>query len=282
MVIDLHPAVQSAWHASLPIRERPQPRRRARVVCRPCGESGKTTTLVARVCWLVACGADPASITAVTFNKRAAEELGERLALALEPLAPAVVPRVRTFHALGREILAGAGAPVKNLTDRADVLRALNRGRGLPAAEMRRLDDGFSRLKLDEGLDAAASERLLGAPEPLADADLLHRFIAYERWLAERSALDFDDLVRRALALLREDAAALAGWRLSAARRCSSMRSRTSTDRSSTSRCCSPGSGATSSWSVTTIKPFMPGGWPTCGVCSIWPASCPDCGGSTS
>lgn len=178
----------------------------------PAG-SGKTTTLVARVCWLVASGADPASITAVTFNKRAADELGARLATALEPFAAGAVVRVRTFHALGREILAEAGAPVKNLTDRAEVVRALNGGRGLPAAEMRRLDDGFSRLKLDEGLDAAATERLLGAPEPRPDADLLHRFVAYEGWLAARSALDFDDLVRRALVVLRDDAAALAGWR---------------------------------------------------------------------
>ncbi|MEP7361376.1 MAG: ATP-dependent helicase, partial [Chloroflexota bacterium] len=169
---------------------------------------------VARICWLVASGADPASITAVTFNKRVADELGERLAAALQPLAPAVVPRVRTFHALGREILAETGAPVKNLTDRADALRALNGGRGLPAAEMRRFDDGFSRLKLEDELDAAAAERLLGeSAEPRADADLLHRFIAYERWLAGRSALDFDDLVRRALSVLRDDAAALTAWR---------------------------------------------------------------------
>ena len=180
----------------------------------PAG-SGKTTTLVARVCWLVASGMDPGAITAVTFNKRAADELGERLALALEPLAPAAVPRVRTFHALGREILAEAGVSVKNLTDRADALRALNGGRSLPAAEMRRLDDGFSRMKLDAGLDGAAAERSLGeanSTEP-PDADLLNRFIAYERWLAQRDALDFDDLVRRALSVLRQDAAALDLWR---------------------------------------------------------------------
>jgi superfamily I DNA/RNA helicase len=191
------------------------------VLCVAPAGSGKTTTLVARVCWLVGSGADPAGITAVTFNKRAAEELGERLALALEPLAPAVVPRVRTFHALGREILAEAGVSVKNLTDRADALRALNGGRALPAAEMRRLDDGFSRLKLDAGLDAAAAERSLGEANsrtPL-EADLLHRFIAYERWLAQRDALDFDDLVRRALGVLRSNGALLAAWRA----RCSTL-----------------------------------------------------------
>ena len=75
----------------------------------PAG-SGKTTTLVARVAWLVATGADPATIAAITFNARAAEELRERVAPALEPLgvAPDAV-RVRTFHALGLEILRDAG-----------------------------------------------------------------------------------------------------------------------------------------------------------------------------
>src|SRR6478672_10451918 len=91
----------------------------------PAG-SGKTTTLVARICWLVASGTSPDRVTAVTFNKRAADELGERLATALEPLdiTGDALPRVRTFHALGRDILADAGVSVKNLVDRATVLKA--------------------------------------------------------------------------------------------------------------------------------------------------------------
>ncbi len=211
--MSLHPAVEERLDRLAPDQRAAAMAPAGPVLCVAPAGSGKTTTLVARICWLVASGADPASITAVTFNKRAADELGERLVAAVEPLGPAVVPRVRTFHALGREILAEAGAPVKNLIDRADPLQALNGGRRLPAAELRRLDDGFSRLKLDEGLDAAVAERLLGKPEPRPDADLLQRFIAYERWLTQHSALDFDDLVRRALALLREDEAALASWR---------------------------------------------------------------------
>ena len=56
------------------------------VLCIAPAGSGKTTTLVARVAWLVATGADPATIAAITFNARAAEELRERLGPALEPL----------------------------------------------------------------------------------------------------------------------------------------------------------------------------------------------------
>ena len=210
--VSLHPAVEERLARLAPDQRAAATAPPGPVLCVAPAGSGKTTTLVARVCWLIASGADPASITAVTFNKRAADELGERLGLALEPLSPLVTPRVRTFHALGREILAEAGAPVKNLTDRADVLRALNGGRTIPAAEMRRLDDGFSRLKLDVQLDPSQP---VPAADPAADpqaADLLERFLAYESWLAGRQALDFDDLVVRALRLLRGDAAALAAW----------------------------------------------------------------------
>ncbi len=186
----------------------------------PAG-SGKTTTLVARICWLVATGADPGRVTAVTFNKRAADELGERLATALEPLGvvePAV--RVRTFHALGREILADAGVSVRNLVDRSEALAAIN-GRPLSGAQLRRLDDGFSRLKLDLGVDVARARQMLDEPEATHNlpADVIGRFIHYEEWLAENDALDFDDLVRRALAALQSDAALLDRWR----ERCSTL-----------------------------------------------------------
>jgi len=179
------------------------------VLCVAPAGSGKTTTLVARICWLVANGADPAQITAVTFNKRAADELGERLAAALAPLELSSDPvRVRTFHALGREILAEAGVAVSNLIDRAEALRRLN-GTPLPPAALRRLDDAFSRLKLDLGADMETVR--LGPPG--IPADMVSAFIAYERWLADNDALDFDDLVRRALTLFRTDPATLAEWR---------------------------------------------------------------------
>src|SRR3954463_16829097 len=75
------------------------------ILCVAPAGSGKTTTLVARVAWLIASGAARESIVAITFNRRAAEELGERLATALAPLGlGASSVRVRTFHALGLEI----------------------------------------------------------------------------------------------------------------------------------------------------------------------------------
>ncbi|HSO30603.1 MAG TPA: UvrD-helicase domain-containing protein, partial [Candidatus Sulfomarinibacteraceae bacterium] len=184
------------------------------VLCVAPAGSGKTTTLVARVAWLVDSGVDPATIAAITFNRRAAEELTERLRSALAPLvSPAVgapgqepaLVRVRTFHALGLEILREAGELVAPLLDRETVLRT-----ALPqssAAERRRLDTVISRLKLDLGVTA---DEVAGDPDAGPSA---RAFVAYERALAETGGLDFDDLVVRAIRLLEANPGIVGVWR---------------------------------------------------------------------
>ncbi len=161
---------------------------------------------MARAAWLVATGGDAARLAAITFNRRAAEELRARLnpALASLGVTPGTV-RVRTFHALGLEILRSAGLPTAPLLDRDATLRAL-----FPRADRAargRLDLAVSRLKLDLRADPHAVE---ADPEagPIARA-----FVAYEQALAAAGGLDFDDLVARALRALEGDAALLARWR---------------------------------------------------------------------
>src|SRR5690349_17816708 len=122
------------------------------ILCVAPAGSGKTTTLVARIAWLIASGAaDAESIVAITFNRRAAEELDERLGGALAALGlGAGAVRVRTFHALGLEMLRDAGCRVEPLVDRLEVLRRIAPEVG--PAGWRRLDTAFSRLKLDLGI----------------------------------------------------------------------------------------------------------------------------------
>ena len=176
------------------------------VLCVAPAGSGKTTTLVARIAWLVDDGVDPASIAAITFNKRAAEELGERLDAALDPLGVAAGSvRVRTFHALGREIIRDAGRPVEPLQDRGALIAELWPRTTL--ADRGRLDTAFSRLKLDLAVTAA---------EVAADPDagpVARAFVEYEAALRQRGALDFDDLVRGAVEALTIDADLLHRWR---------------------------------------------------------------------
>jgi DNA helicase-2/ATP-dependent DNA helicase PcrA len=180
------------------------------ILCVAPAGSGKTTTLVARVAWLISSGAAAAGeIATITFNKRAAEELRERLASALAPLGVSGDEgdevRVRTFHALGLEILRDAGATVEPLVDRMALLRRVAPDAG--PAGWRALDTAISQLKLDLGVEAAAV-----AADP--EAGLIARtFVAYEAAITEAGGLDFDDLVARAVRALEADAELLERWR---------------------------------------------------------------------
>jgi DNA helicase-2/ATP-dependent DNA helicase PcrA len=168
--------------------------------------SGKTTTLVARAAWLIATGTPPEAIRAITFNKRAALEMTGRLDAAVAPLdiAPGAI-RVRTFHALGREILRDAGVAVEPLADRPAILADV-----APWADetaLLRLDTIVSRLKVELGVSAADVAADPGAG-PMARA-----FVAYEAAVTASGGLDFDDLVLRAIAELERDDRLLARWR---------------------------------------------------------------------
>ena len=176
------------------------------VLCIAPAGSGKTTTLVARIAWLIDGGFDPGTIAAITFNRRAAVELEARLTEALGPLglAPGSV-RVRTFHALGLEILAGSRSGRSSIADRWAVLRAVVPGAS--PAELAALDTAISRLKVDLGVDAADV-----AADPAA-GPIARRFVAYEQALAAGGSVDFDDLIIAALRALETDADLLGHWR---------------------------------------------------------------------
>ena len=177
------------------------------VLCVAPAGSGKTTTLVARIAWLVDRGVEPETICAITFNRRAAEELRERIESALAPLGADLAARlrIRTFHALGLEVLRAAGEPVTPLLDRDEVMHAVRPD--LPDAERRAFDTILSRFKLDLDVDPATIERDPGAG-PVA-----RTYAAYEAEIRRRGGLDFDDLVARSLRLLERDTTLLAAWR---------------------------------------------------------------------
>ena len=143
--------------------------------------SGKTRTLTYRIAHQIADrGLSAESFLAITFTRRAAQEVQDRLAALC---AADHQPTVTTFHGLGLRILrehhAAAGlSPRFKVADEAVTLQV--------AAEV------------------AGSERdgrkLLGDP-------------SLRRALAERDLVDFDGLVELAAALLRDDPAAAAGLR---------------------------------------------------------------------
>src|SRR5205085_6472274 len=157
-MVDLHPAVLDRLSRLAPDQRRAATAPPGPVLCVAPAGSGKTTTLVARIAWLVDEGASPERICAITFNKRAAEELRERVGVALTPLGDGLAERIRirTFHALGLEMLRDAGQAVHPLVDRDEILRAV--APRSTVADRRRLDTVLSRFKLDLDVDPAAIE----------------------------------------------------------------------------------------------------------------------------
>jgi len=170
----------------------------------PAG-SGKTTTLIARLGVLLTRGVPAERIAVVTFNREAAEELTARIATRLGPAMPGAERiEVRTLHALARQVLLDAGDPVHLVADRLPLLRAARRrvlSRNAPDAppvpEAAELDTLLSAWKVE------------GRPPPDAAAAALAVFADL---LAARGALDFDDLVVRAVDLLERDVALRARW----------------------------------------------------------------------
>jgi superfamily I DNA/RNA helicase len=202
----LHPAVEARLARLAPDQRAAATAPPGPSLCIAPAGSGKTTTLVARAAWLIASGTPPDAIRAITFNKRAAVEMTERLDAAVAPLgvAPGAV-RVRTFHALGREILRDAGGVVEPLAERAAVLAEV--APWADEAALLRLDTVVSRLKVELGVSPA---------DVAADPDagpLARAFVAYEAAVAATGGLDFDDLILRAIGRLELEPTLLARWR---------------------------------------------------------------------
>ena len=170
--------------------------------------TGKTRTLIHRLVRILERRASPEQCLAVTFSRRAAVEMRERLA-ALLPLAAGRV-LVTTFHGLGltllREQAEAAGLPpdfrVALPSERAEIAGALF---GLTAQKAERLLEKIAtlrRLRADLGDDPLAEDDL--------PSGLTSQAAAYEEALASRGLVDFDALLLKPLALFaaRPDLAA--------------------------------------------------------------------------
>lgn len=158
--------------------------------------SGKTRTLTRRIAHLVADrGVAPQQCLAITFTRRAAAEMRARLAGLLGDEADAVP--VQTFHSLGLTILREQAGPagvapdfrIAGEEERATLL--------IDALEV-------SQRKAHALLTAISKAKRTGQPATEDDAEAL---ASYQRLMAARGWLDFDDLVGRTVALLADQPA---------------------------------------------------------------------------
>jgi DNA helicase-2/ATP-dependent DNA helicase PcrA len=164
--------------------------------------SGKTRTLTHRVAHLVAeRGVAAQNCLAITFTRRAAAEMKERLARLLGSGSEQVA--VHTFHSLGLAILrehAGAAGLQRGfrVAGEAERIAALAEALGITEPKAERQLRAISKAKRSP---AAAS------------ADVAEAMAAYSRALALRNWIDFDDLVALPVRALTADAGLAARYR---------------------------------------------------------------------
>ena len=167
--------------------------------------TGKTRTITARIAYLIANGADPATILAVTFTNKAAGEMRERVAGMVAKDEAALVT-VSTFHSLCVRILRQDIEKLgykRNFTiyDQSDAISLVRQLITRISAKDEKLEPNaaqnlISRAKnlgVDAPTDESAEQTLVGAV-----------FARYQRELKRLNAVDFDDLLLLAVKVLRE------------------------------------------------------------------------------
>jgi DNA helicase-2/ATP-dependent DNA helicase PcrA len=170
--------------------------------------SGKTRVLTHRIAYLLATGsAQPNEILAITFTNKAADEMRERVGLLVGRRIRAMW--VMTFHSACARMLRAHGDKLGytrqfTIYDQADSRRLIKRclddlgidpKRFTPAAIGSQISDAKNRLR-----DADAYAQMVGSYFEQTVADT---YRAYERDLHRANAMDFDDLLVRAVDLLQ-------------------------------------------------------------------------------
>lgn len=156
--------------------------------------TGKTKTLTARLGFLVANGVAPAKILALTFTKKAAEEMIARYKIS--EAVNTATPCISTFHALCFALLKerlGKAPQIIPEPARLALIKSLSKPAELKTVSTRELSLLLSRAK-NMADNNPAVQRLL---------------TAYNAELAAQTLCDFDDILVQTRDLLRDDA----NWR---------------------------------------------------------------------
>ncbi len=146
--------------------------------------TGKTLTIVRRIAYLLAKGARPEEIVAITFTNRAASELKERIRIFHGDLKGLFAG---TFHLFGLRIIKDTWGDEFSILSREEQLEVIKgvSGSGRPSSIIERI----SRIK-----------NLLDEPD-----DRIKKIMEdYQEALQKKRALDFDDIIIRAIDLLKD------------------------------------------------------------------------------
>src|SRR3989338_2521536 len=169
--------------------------------------AGKTRVIAERIRAIIRRGVEHESILAITFTNKAAAEMRSRIAASFAR-DQGSGPFVSTFHSLGltlikenAKLLGLKRAPV--IYDRADSLREIKRALKAAGAEDIEPRVALSVASRNKGEGVTAGEYAEAAMS-WRDKHIAHAWLKYEAALREEGALDFDDLLLRAVQLLEK------------------------------------------------------------------------------
>ncbi len=183
--------------------------------------AGKTKTITHRIVNLIKNGVAPEKILAVTFTNKAAKEMREKIIAEIEKNAKGQdrVPFVSTFHSLGVYIIK-ENAQVLGLTkyftilddgDTTSIVKEILKELGLDPKqyEPRKIKGIISR---EKGKFTKLENYEESANDPTNRGSYLAEIVAkvwrlYEEKKNKENSLDFDDLLLKAVKLLKENEA---------------------------------------------------------------------------
>jgi DNA helicase II / ATP-dependent DNA helicase PcrA len=173
--------------------------------------SGKTRVVTRRIAHLVHQGIPPRQVLAITFTNKAAGEMAERV----EALLPGTRVWVTTFHKFCARLLrqyANAVGLSGNYTildtaDQHNALRHVMRELDFDPVSMSPAGIGhmISNAKNDLITAEMYERRFQGSIGDHWQAAVTRIYPAYQRWLLESNAVDFDDLLVHVAIMLSEN-----------------------------------------------------------------------------
>ena len=164
--------------------------------------SGKTRVITEKIAWLIQQQyAEPEQIAAITFTNKAAKEMRTRLGKKASNVL------VSTFHSLGWQIIKTEpqaigrrrGLSILDQHSAFDLVKELLPP-GAPNDMVWAVQSGIGRYK-DSGIDAREAATLAQDEASAQSASIYER---YDERLVALNAVDFDDLIRLPLVLLKD------------------------------------------------------------------------------
>jgi len=173
--------------------------------------SGKTRVVTRRIAHLVDQGISPREILAITFTNKAAGEMAERV----EALLPGTRIWVSTFHKFCARLLRqyadfvglAGNYTILDSTDQKNALRHVMRELDFDPVSLS--PSGVGHIISNAKNDPVTAEQFAQRfEESIGDhwqAAVARIYPAYQQWLLDSNAVDFDDLLVHVAVMLREN-----------------------------------------------------------------------------